>query len=876
MVLYSASGNLWPLPQLITISFMPDGTNLGGPVSNMQSVFNGKSGLMQTGNDWKTIIEKAAQSWAAVTNINFAVVTDNGAALGSAGYQQGDPNFGDIRIGGYNFNSTTLAQAFMPPPVNNYSIAGDIEFNTGQSFNVGSTYDLYTVAVHEIGHALGLYHSGVASAEMYSSYNGVKTALTSDDISGIQSVYGGVRKADSYEGTTGNGTTATATNLTTVIGATTLAARVSGDITTTTDLDYYKVVIPTGTNGTFQLSASSAGISLLAPTLSLLNSSGTVLKTASVSGALGGTASITYTGVTAGQTYYVEVSPAVTTVFGTGAYSLTTAFGTTSPPGLAKINTGIPAGSPMSSGGGIAVKLNSETLVNTTTAGTQSNSVYNSRYTAMDANGNSIVTWESAGVGVFAQRFDVNGNKVGSEFRIDSSTTSQSTPNVAMDANGDFVIVWTSSGQDATGSLGIYAQRYNNQGVAQGTPFRVNTTVAGDQQYPAVAMDQLGNFTVTWTSSGQDGSGQGVYAQRYTSAGAAVGGETRVNTTTAGDQMISRIGMDPNGNAVITWTSNGQDGGGLGVYAQRYNSSGATVGGEFRVNTTTAGDQSFSSVACDAAGDFTVAWQSFGQDGSGWGVYAQRFNSSGVAQGSEFLVSTTTAGDQVNPTVSMDNGGDILIAWSYNKTASSSSGAVPTSSTTYWNVDAAQFTSAGLAFGAEFQLNTTTTSHQKNASLAMDSSGHVLVAWSGGNSTDSAGILSQRYLISFAGEASDGFYAQGDSNDPDQARGNDSNTPAPSSSGVSETSAGDQGSAATNGGLGNRLLNGSEDRFQSSGVSGTSHGAHDWSASQRFGHRSRPIHQGLNTQKPRGNSLKDGKGSLGSQAHPSRMENHPS
>src|SRR5438270_10362081 len=111
--------------------------------------------------------------------------------MGSGNYQQGDPGFGDIHIGGYNFFSTALAQASLPPPVNNYSIAGDIQFNTGQGFNVGTTYDLQTVATHEIGHALGLLHSGIASAEMYSAYNGVKTVLNADDIAGIQSMYGG-------------------------------------------------------------------------------------------------------------------------------------------------------------------------------------------------------------------------------------------------------------------------------------------------------------------------------------------------------------------------------------------------------------------------------------------------------------------------------------------------------------------------------------------------------------------------------------------------------------------------------------------------------------------------------------------------------------
>ena len=81
VVLYSASGNAWPNPGLITISFMPDGTNLGGGVSsNLESSFNSKSSL----SGWENVILQAAQVWAEQTNINFAVVPDDGAAVGSA------------------------------------------------------------------------------------------------------------------------------------------------------------------------------------------------------------------------------------------------------------------------------------------------------------------------------------------------------------------------------------------------------------------------------------------------------------------------------------------------------------------------------------------------------------------------------------------------------------------------------------------------------------------------------------------------------------------------------------------------------------------------------------------------------------------------
>ena len=135
-----------------------------------------------------------------------------------------------------------------------------------------------------------------------------------------------------------------------------------------------------------------------------------------------------------------------------------------------------------------------------------------------------------------------------------------------------------------------------------------------------------------------------------------------MNTTTSGDQEFSSVAMDSAGAFVITWSSDGQDGSGWGVYAQQYNSSGGTVGGEFQVNTTTSGDQEYSSVYVDPGGDFTIAWS---DDSSGtWNVKAQEYDSSGNAAGGEFVVDTTAGGNQWYPSLAYQTGGQYVAVWS--------------------------------------------------------------------------------------------------------------------------------------------------------------------------------------------------------------------
>src|SRR5438445_3920600 len=96
VVPYATSGNAWPQPQLVTISFVPDGTNLGGVTSNLFAKFNARWSTAT----WQNVILRAAQVWAQQTNLNFAVISDSGAQTGSGSYEQGDTSIGDIRIGG--------------------------------------------------------------------------------------------------------------------------------------------------------------------------------------------------------------------------------------------------------------------------------------------------------------------------------------------------------------------------------------------------------------------------------------------------------------------------------------------------------------------------------------------------------------------------------------------------------------------------------------------------------------------------------------------------------------------------------------------------------------------------------------------------------
>ncbi len=180
-----------------------------------------------------------------------------------------------------------------------------------------------------------------------------------------------------------------------------------------------------------------------------------------------------------------------------------------------------------------------------------------------------------------------------------------------------------------------------------GNEFRVNSFTSNTQNEPAVAMDADGEAIVVWTSFGQDGDQAGIYGRRYDTSGAAVGNEFQVNTYTTSNQTLPRVASDGDGDFVVVWSSFGQDGAFGGIVGQRFSAAGAKVGSEFLVNQTTGGIQTYPDVAMDSSGRFTVVWE------SGQNIFARRYDANGLALTDEFVVNTFTGGNQIKPAIAM-------------------------------------------------------------------------------------------------------------------------------------------------------------------------------------------------------------------------------
>jgi hypothetical protein len=201
------------------------------------------------------------------------------------------------------------------------------------------------------------------------------------------------------------------------------------------------------------------------------------------------------------------------------------------------------------------------------------------------------------------------------------------------------------------------------------------------------------------------------------SAQVPAGGEFQVNTFTLFNQWASSAAADPGGGFVVVWTSQHQDGSYLGVFARRYDAAGAPLGPEFQVNTYTTANQYSGSVAVDGAGNFVVAWMSAGQDGSGNGIFARRFDRAGTAQGTEFQVNTYTTGDQGGPAVAFDAARNLTVAWAGNGEGDDS------------GIFGRRYDAAGSPRGLQFRINLDTNGIQSDAVLGADGIGRTIATW---------------------------------------------------------------------------------------------------------------------------------------------------
>jgi hypothetical protein len=314
----------WSDASHLTLSFAPDGTQIGGQTSTLFATLNAQEPTAA----WQATVLRAVQAWVVNTNLSVGVVPDGGQPFGTSGQGEGAPRFGDIRIGAEPLSPTVLAVSVPHDPFLSGGWSGDVILNSTVNFTAPQA-GLYGVLLHEFGHVFGLGPSPDPASVLYEKSTWVTPQLAASDVAAIQALYGTPTPSRA-----GNHTLQTATPIhypsedgVTFTGTTPLLA--FGDLAAAGQNDVFSLHTLASYTGPMTFRLQTAGISLLEPELIVYDANGNALGQAQSTSVQGDVVTVHLDGVAANATYYIRVEAATNDLFGVGRYGLAVTFDAT-------------------------------------------------------------------------------------------------------------------------------------------------------------------------------------------------------------------------------------------------------------------------------------------------------------------------------------------------------------------------------------------------------------------------------------------------------------------------------------------------------------------------------------------------------------------
>lgn len=277
---------------------------------------------------------------------------------------------------------------------------------------------------------------------------------------------------------------------------------------------------------------------------------------------------------------------------------------------------------------------------------------------AMDGAGNLTFLWSDfLSGGVYTRRFSKDDVPLGPAVRLESPRYNSQTGTVVANQRGDVLITWSRT-------RGSKPTEY----ILRRTSPVLRTLTLHLKGGASVAVDNDGNFVAIWVGSTPDGTR--VFGQRYNSDGTPRGPEFNAATSKTGNHTSPSVAMNPStGEFVVVWEVRAEDGTGLGVYGQRFGFTTGRQGSEFPVFVPPASErpdsiQSFAPrVARDASGRFVVIWRNPGTEGFFIDVLGQRYNNDGVPLGAQLVIVQDESIPDSHPQIAMSPQGDFVVTW---------------------------------------------------------------------------------------------------------------------------------------------------------------------------------------------------------------------
>ncbi|HNS21031.1 MAG TPA: hypothetical protein PKH24_11065 [Sedimentisphaerales bacterium] len=245
---------------------------------------------------------------------------------------------------------------------------------------------------------------------------------------------------------------------------------------------------------------------------------------------------------------------------------------------------------------------------------------------------------------------------------------------------------------------------------------QVNVRTSDAQANPTIALDPNGGAIVAWSSYySTAGRSHDILARRLDATGLPMGDEFIVNTIKEGSQAEPGVATDPQGRLAVVWQGAGTQ---EDVFLRVYDSRGIPLTDDLLVNLATAGRQLYPCITTGDAGVFLVAWESreTAADQDHAFVYAHRFDPNGAGLGGDILVDPNKY-DCRYPDVAVDARGNFAVVWLRDRSIHP--------------IMARLFDPNGVPRTDVFTVNTTSIASVTRPSVAMNALGYFVIAWDG-------------------------------------------------------------------------------------------------------------------------------------------------
>jgi hypothetical protein len=356
------------------------------------------------------------------------------------------------------------------------------------------------------------------------------------------------------------------------------------------------------------------------------------------------------------------------------------------------------------------IQVGSQEQVNTE-AGTQN--LFVSSVPLSD--GGYVVTWRDGSDSILGRIYDDTGKAVGDQFLLFQDTVNSVwDPRAAALAEGGFVVTW-GGGSDGDGD-GIFAMRFDNDGVSASSLISVNDVTTNYQSNARVSGLNDGGFVISWET--MEASDFGVYARIFDDNGVAVDPQFRVATNSKGNQSNASIAALSTGGFVIAWENDNSVV--TNIYTQIFAEDGAKVGAALNATGSYGDYQAYPSVVGRPDGGYGLAYSGTGTGSDvSSGIYLLSFdganNNTGYTPVNEY-----ETGLQVGTSLTALNFGRYLVTWN-GESAGDNLG-----------INARIFDAGFSPLSSQFLANTYTTGVQAHSTaVAYGDSGGFAIVWLG-------------------------------------------------------------------------------------------------------------------------------------------------